>query len=73
MAVKAEVTHDAQAKVINAEADVKSAEIYAAAIYKENPVTLRLREYQLWQSVSKNPNNTIYVIPSNIMDFVNSK
>ena len=70
MSVKAEADRNALAKVINAEADVKTAEMYkkAAEIYKENPITLRLREYQLWQSVSKNPSNTIYVVPSNILD-----
>lgn len=70
MAVKAEADRNAEAKIINARADVLTAKEYqeAAKIYGENPVTLRLREYQLWSSVSKNPNNTIYVVPSNIVD-----
>ncbi len=74
MAVKAEADRNAEAKIINAEADIKTAELYskAAEIYKENPITLRLREFQLWNSVSKNPNNTIYVVPSNLTDFFKS-
>ena len=75
MAVKAEADRNAQAKIINAKADVKTAKLYskAAKIYSENPVTLRLREFQLWSSVSKNPNNTIYVVPSNLTDFFKNK
>jgi len=74
MAVKAEADRNAQAKVINARADIETAELYskAAEIYAENPLTMRLREFQLWNSVSKNPNNTIYVVPSNMLDFVKS-
>jgi regulator of protease activity HflC (stomatin/prohibitin superfamily) len=70
MAVKAEADRNAQAKLINAEADIQTAELYskAAKIYSENPITLRLREFQLWNSVSKNPNNTIYVVPSSLLD-----
>lgn len=72
MATKAEADRQAEAKVINAEADVSTAEMYkkAAAIYAENPVTLRLREFQLWSSVATNPNSTIFVVPSNVLDFV---
>lgn len=72
MARKAEAVKNSEAKVINAEADVRTAEQYARAaeIYKEDPVTLRLREFQLWHNVSKEPNNTIFVVPSNIVDTV---
>lgn len=75
MAVKAEADRNALAKMINAEADIKTAELYskAAAVYAENPISLRLREFQLWNSVSKNPNNTIYVVPSNLVDFFKNK
>ena len=61
----------AEAKLINAEADVKTAEKYAqaATIYKENPITLRLREFQLWTTVSQNNNTQFFVIPSNLLDF----
>lgn len=45
----------------------------ASKIYKENPISLRLREFQLWQSVSKNPSNSIYVVPSNLLDFFKEK
>jgi len=72
MAVKAEADRNAEAKIINANADVQTAKIYgdASKIYAENPISLRLREFQLWNSVSKNPNNTIYVIPSSILDMM---
>ena len=75
MATEAEAHRSAQAKVINAKADVETAEEYnkAAKIYAENPVTLRLREFQLWSSVSKNPASTIYVVPSNICDLLSKK
>lgn len=75
MATKAEADRNAEAKIINANADIKTAQIYseAAKIYAEDPITLRLREFQLWQSVSKNPNNTMYVVPSNILDFFKKK
>lgn len=68
MAVKAEADRNAEAKIIQAEADVKSARMYkeAADIYTENPITLRLREYQLWSSVSKNPSNSVFVISSDV-------
>lgn len=71
MAVKAEADRNVQAKIINAKADYETAKIYAESskIYNENPTSLRLREYQLWHSVSKNPNNTIFVVPSNVLDF----
>lgn len=70
MSTVAEATRQAEAKVINAKADIETAKQYneAAKIYAENPWTIRLREYQLWHSVSKNPGSTIYVVPSNILD-----
>lgn len=70
MAVKAEADRNAEAKIINATADVATAKQYAEAakLYQENPLSLRLREFQLWNSVSKSPNNTIYVVPSNLLD-----
>jgi regulator of protease activity HflC (stomatin/prohibitin superfamily) len=71
MGVKAEAERSAEAKLINAVADVKTAEIYdqAAKIYKENPITLRLREFQLWTTISQNKNSQYFVIPSNLLDF----
>jgi hypothetical protein len=75
MSVKAEAERMAEAKVINAESDVLSAQILlkAAKVYEENPITLRLREFQLWTTVSQNPSSSIYVIPSNLLDFMNPK
>lgn len=74
MAVKAESDRMAEAKIINAKADVATAKQYseAAKIYGENPITMRLREFQLWSSVSKNPGATVYVVPSNLLDFIKS-
>jgi regulator of protease activity HflC (stomatin/prohibitin superfamily) len=71
MGVKAEAERNAEAKLINADADVKTAEKYAlaATIYKENPITMRLREFQLWTTVSQNKNTQFFVIPSNLLDF----
>jgi len=72
MAVKAESDRMAEAKIINARADVETAKQYSEAskIYGENPITMRLREFQLWSSVSKNQAATIYVVPSNLLDFI---
>jgi hypothetical protein len=72
MAVKAEADRNAEAKIINAEADVQTAKKYkeASEIYMDNPVSLRLREYQLWQSVSHNPATTMFIVPSNVVDFI---
>jgi erythrocyte band 7 integral membrane protein len=71
MASKAEADRNAEAKLIIARADVETAKEYkkAAEIYQETPISMKLREYQLWQSVSKNPSNTIYVVPSNLTYF----
>ncbi len=72
MSTVAEATRQADAKIINAKADIETAKQYAEAakIYSENPMTVRLREFQLWNSVSKNPASTIYVVPSNLLDLV---
>lgn len=72
MSTVAEATRQAEAKVINARADIETAKQYseAAKIYTENPMTVRLREFQLWNSVSKNPGSTIYVVPSNLLDAI---
>ncbi len=31
-------------------------------------MTVRLREFQLWHSISKNPNTTLFVIPTNLLN-----
>jgi erythrocyte band 7 integral membrane protein len=71
MSTKAEADRSAEAKIINAKADVETAKLYkeASEVYLDNPVSLRLREYQLWQTISHNPSTTIFVVPSNIADF----
>lgn len=70
MSTVAEATRQAEAKIINAKSDIETAKQYAEAakIYAENPMTVRLREFQLWNSVSKNPAASIYVVPSNLLD-----
>lgn len=72
MSQQAEAERMAKAKIINASADVETAKKYneAAEIYKENPITLRLREFQLWSSVSKNKGKSLFIIPSNLLDFI---
>lgn len=74
MSTVAEATRQAEAKVINAKADIETAKQYneAAKIYAENPMTVRLREFQLWNSVSKNPGSTIFVVPSNLLETISS-
>lgn len=70
MSTVAEATRQAEAKIINAKSDIETAKQYAEAakVYAENPMTVRLREFQLWNSVSKNPASTIFVVPSNLLD-----
>lgn len=70
MALTAEATRVAKSKIIQAKADVETAKCYneAAQIYKENPITLRLREFQLWQTVAKEPGNNFFVIPSEVLN-----
>lgn len=71
MATRAEADRNAEAKIIQARADVQTAEEYnkAAKIYSENPVTLRLREFELLRSIAKEGKSTIYFVPSNVLDF----
>jgi len=70
MAKRAEALRTAQAKVINAEADIETAKLYskAAEIYEETPISLRLREFQLWSEVAKEKSNFLAVVPSNVLD-----
>lgn len=72
MAVNAEAKLQADAKITNAKSDVETARAYAEAskLYLENPISLRLREFQLWNNVSQNPGTTIYVVPSTILDSI---
>lgn len=74
MAQLAESKRNAESKIISAKADVETAHLYAEAaeIYSENPVTLRLREFELYRSISKNPASTVIVIPANIANFPNA-
>lgn len=75
LAKEAEESRVARAKLISAQADIETAKKYseAAEIYAENPITLRLREFQLWQNVAKEQGNFLAIIPSNILDMVSKK
>lgn len=57
--------------MIHAKVDLEIAQVYqeAAQIYSADPTTLRLREFQLINTVA-DKGNTICFIPSNIFDFV---
>lgn len=70
MARPAEAERTAQAKIINAKADVETAHRYreAARIYGENPTTLRLREFQVLSNISQNSGTSIYFFPSEILN-----
>lgn len=67
MATRAEADRLAQAKIINAEADIEVAKKFreAAELY-DNLDAFKLREMQLLTSISKNPNATIYFYPTSI-------
>jgi regulator of protease activity HflC (stomatin/prohibitin superfamily) len=66
MSVKAEVDRNAEAKMINALAELNTAEIYlkAAKLYQNDPIALKLSEHQLLHHISKNPASTVVIVPS---------
>ncbi len=72
MSAEAEATNISEGKKIHARADLATAEIYkqSAQIYKENPITLRLREYQLLTQIAQNPASTIILFPSEVSNFI---
>jgi regulator of protease activity HflC (stomatin/prohibitin superfamily) len=72
MAAKAEANRQADAKRINAASDEETAQIYVkiSQIYKINPTAMKLREYELFRSMSQSPGNMFFVIPSSICDVV---
>lgn len=67
MATVAEANRLADAKIINARADIETAKLYkeAAALYDDEKA-LKLREFQLLTTLSHNPASTIYFYPSDI-------
>jgi regulator of protease activity HflC (stomatin/prohibitin superfamily) len=71
MATRAEADRLAQAKIINANADIEVAKKFkeASEIYKGNDA-MKLREMQLLSTISKNHNTTIYFYPTSIGDFL---
>lgn len=70
MAKTAEAERIAQAKIINAQADVKTAEIYqeAAEIYANNPAAMRLRELEAFSRMAAEKSNTLIMVPTKILD-----
>ena len=75
MAKEAEAERTAKSKVIHAKADIVTAEQYekAAAIYNENPITMKLRELHLWQSVAKEKGTTLFIVPSDSLNALRTK
>ncbi len=73
MAKEAEAVRTAKAKVINADADVKTAKKYqaASAIYKEDPTAMRLRELEAFGRIAMEKSNTTILIPTQILDVLN--
>jgi erythrocyte band 7 integral membrane protein len=71
MASLAEAQVLGKAKLVNAKADVETAEEYAKASKLYDPISLRLREFQLWQSVSQQPGKLIMVVPSEMTSRIN--
>jgi regulator of protease activity HflC (stomatin/prohibitin superfamily) len=70
LAKRAEAERTAEAKMINADADVKTAKIYeeAAEIYKRNQTAMRLRELEAFGRMAAEPSNTLVLIPTEILD-----
>lgn len=57
---------NAQAKIIDAKSDVEIANqnVLAADIYANDPIALKLKELQTWNTISKNGGNlSFYVVP----------
>lgn len=72
MAKKAEAERIAEAKMINAEVDVKTAKKYeeASAIYKNDPTAMRLRELEAFTRMASEPSNMTILIPAQILDVI---
>lgn len=68
MAKVAEAERTAQAKIINANVDVETAKKYAEAAELHTPESMRLREFQLLQSIAKEQGNTTIVVPTNVFE-----
>jgi regulator of protease activity HflC (stomatin/prohibitin superfamily) len=66
MAKEAEAERSAKAKIIQANADIEVAEKYheAARFYKDDDVSLKLREINLVQSVAKEPSSKMIFVPT---------
>ena len=66
MAKEAEAERSAKAKIIQANADIEVAEKYneAAKFYKDDEVSMKLREINLVQSVAKEPSSKMIFVPT---------
>jgi len=73
MAKEAEAERSAKAKIIQANADIEVAEKYhqAAKFYKDDDVSLKLREINLVQSVAKEPSSKMIFIPTSFFQMFN--
>ena len=73
-AVEEEARRTSAAKIINAQADVQTAHEYqkAAKVYQENELTIRLREFQLWEKISMGKASSLFVVPSSLLDKVST-
>jgi regulator of protease activity HflC (stomatin/prohibitin superfamily) len=72
MAKRAEAERTAEAKMIDAEADVKTAKKYeeASKFYSNDPTALRLRELEAISRMSREPSNLIVLVPTQILDTI---
>lgn len=68
MSKVAEAERTASAKIINANADVETAKKYAEAAELHNDASMRLREFQLLQSIAREQGNTTIVVPTHVFD-----
>lgn len=74
LAKSAEAEQLRRAKIINAEADIATAEMYAkAAELLKDSNAMKLREMDLMTQVSREPGNTITFVPSALFEWFQKK
>jgi regulator of protease activity HflC (stomatin/prohibitin superfamily) len=74
MAKTAEAHRVAEAKIINAQADIETAKKYeeAAEIYGKNPTAMRLRELEAFTRLASEKSNCTILIPTQILDVIDA-
>jgi len=72
MAKRAEAERTAEAKKINAKADIETAEIYekASEKYEKNPTAMRLRELEALVRMAGEKSNSTILIPTQVLDVI---